>query len=43
MIEDLNPEFQVSRTNGSRVTEKGRGSTFELCHALLSYKTTKKI
>ena len=39
----LNPEFQLSMTKGSRVVEKGFGSTFEECHALLSCKTINKI
>ena len=39
MITYLNSEFQLSRTNCSRVIEKGRGSTFEVCHALLSCRT----
>ena len=38
-----NYKFQVSRTNGSRVIENGRGNTFELCHVLLSHKTTNEI
>ena len=36
----LNSEFQLSRTNGSRVIEKGHGSTFEGSQALLIRRTT---
>ena len=43
LIAYLNPEFQVSRTNGSRVIEKGPGSTLKLCQPLLSCITTYKI
>ena len=39
----MNPKFQVSMTNGSRVIEKGRGSICKLCHALLNSKTGKRI
>ena len=39
----INPEFQLPKTNGSGVTEKGRGSTFKLCHALLVCITNNKI
>ena len=35
MITNVDSEFQLSRTNDSRVIEKGRGSNFELCHAQL--------
>ena len=34
LIAYLNSKFQLSRTNGSRVIEKGCGSTFEVCHSL---------
>ena len=39
----VNPEFQLSRTNGSRVIEKGCGSTFEVSHALLNHRTPVQI
>ena len=39
LITYLNPEFQISWTNGSRGIGKGCGSTFEGCHALLDSKS----
>ena len=39
----LNSEFQLFRTNGSRVIENGHGSTFEVCHPLLSHRSTNLI
>ena len=43
MINHLDSEFKLSMTNGSRVTEKGRGGTFELYHTLLSSKSIDKV
>ena len=43
MIAYLNSEFQLSRTNGSRVIEKGHSSFFEVCHTLLSCRSTLQI
>ena len=37
-----NFEFQLPKTNGSGVTEKGCGSTFEFCHAFLSCITNNQ-
>ena len=42
MINHLDSEFKLSRTNGSRVKEKGCGSTFGLYQALLSQKISSK-
>ena len=39
----LNSEFQLSRPNGFRVIEKGHSSTFEVCHDLLSPRSTVQI
>ena len=39
----LNSEFQLFRTNGFRVRKKGHGSTFEVCHTLLSCRITVQI
>ena len=38
----LDSGFQLSRANGSRIIEKGCGCTFQLHHALLSYKIINK-
>ena len=53
LVTNLKPEFQLSMTEGSGVTTKGSGSTFEVCHiyltafclhhALLNPKITNKI
>ena len=43
IINHLDFEFKLSRTNGSRVLEKGLGSTFEVSHALLSQRTSVQI
>ena len=43
LITCLNSEFQLSRINGSRVIENGCDSTFEVCHALLSYRVIVQI
>ena len=36
LVTYLNPEFQLSMTNSSGFIREGSGSTFEVCHALLT-------